>query len=235
MSDKISSIIVSDAKAPMLRRFTESMVANLAPLGEVFVVESTEGVAYTGGAVTIEAPKPFNYNRALNRAIQFATGDYLALLNNDLLPFDAGPHWLLETISQMKANKLDSASPWCIRSHPQMGIKSGTGVHVGTKLFEHVCGWAIVLTRDALERIGGRLPEVVAFWYSDDAYIEALREKKLRHGLVTSARLDHIGSQTLHTLPKKEQNGLTHGQTLPFCKTYGYKTVEDKNKFQDEK
>ena len=108
-------------------------------------------------------------------------------------------------------NGFDCASAWfngC--QFPQ-----GDFIYEGYEIAYHVSGWCLFITKEAYKKIG-KLDERVDFWYSDNLYANQLKEHGLRHGLFCNARVDHICSQTLNTMPMKIKREYSLGQLAKY-------------------
>lgn len=211
-----SVIIASYAKSDKHKRMTDNAIktAHLAGISDVIVVETMQNVEYYN-AKTIHYPKTekFCYNKALNLGIALAKNKYIALCNNDLV-FDKSFGQIGKI---MFMNGIRSASPMCPRSH-RNGFTKGNFVYYGYRIGFELCGWCIVIDRDILPEIGGKLDETYLFWFSDNAYADQLNKAGIKHGLLCNIIVTHLGSQTLNTLSK--------GQTLEY-------TFEQEQKYRN--
>lgn len=144
--------------------------------------------------------QPFdgNYNRSLNKAFKLCQNDYIAFCNNDVIFTE---RWFENMLPYF--DTFDSVSPSEERlSEPFLE---------GYKIRTHIKGWCIVMKRETYLKIGG-FDESVAFWYSDNIYAEQLKKHKLRHAVIGSSIVHHVGSATLKTLSIEQQKELTTGQ-----------------------
>ncbi len=148
----------------------------------------------------------------MNVGIMASKADFVCLCNNDLVFHRS---WATRIIAAFDADReLMSASPYCNFSLPRLGIpKSGAAVtSLGRRA---LTGWCIFARRSLFDRIG-LLDEKFEFWYCDDDYYNTLAANGIKHALVTSAEVDHLGSRTLDALPKKRRNMLTGDQYAHF-------------------
>lgn len=191
----ISVIMPSDAKTPELRAMTENAIRTCG-CAEVIVIEK-QPIEYAGAITIRNNDLEFNYNRALNYGLQVATGDYVALCNNDLVFFPNFKY--IEEI--MKLNDIHSASPYTLnqRNFVPAGNYKVDGFEIGKIL----CGWCIVISRHALKLIG-KLDETYDFWYSDNAYAEQLKDVGISHSLICNVFIEHLESTTLKTLNHRD-------------------------------
>ena len=185
-------IIVARSSTPALIQMTQNCI-NSAGADNVILVETGDGFNYSGVDKVVDYEGQFNYHRALNMGLEFVKGDVHILANNDIVFHE----W--KTIGEdMIYNGFDSASAWFNGSR----FMQGEYIFEGYNIAEHLLGWCIFITSEGLKKIG-RLSEDVDFWYSDNIYAEQLKRARLRHGLFCNVRVDHIGSQTLQTMPIK--------------------------------
>lgn len=148
----------------------------------------------------------FNYNRALNMGLKYAKSDFQILANNDLI-FCKGWSKIGEI---MKLNGYLSASALSndARQNP---YRRGNVAYEGYSIGYQLAGWCIFTSKE-LWPIIGPLNERHRFWFSDNVYADQLRAKKIKHALICSVQVDHIGSTTLKKLPRSVQHLYTKGQ-----------------------
>lgn len=186
-------IIIARSTTPRLIQMTQNCI-NSAGADHVILVETGDNIDYQGVDQWVGYGGPFNYNRALNRGLQYAKGDVHILANNDLIFYEG---W--RTIGNyMVSYGFDSASAWFKGSK----FSQGDFVYKGYEVATHLLGWCLFITKEAMQKIG-QLNEGVDFWYSDNVYADQLKQHGLQHGLFCNVRVDHIGSQTLSTMPMK--------------------------------
>jgi len=199
----IDVVILSFAKNEELRSMTEhclsTLLASEDPASIVFrviVVESNhaEPVYDFEFVETVYLPPPFNYHRYMNHGISKGNSPFVAICNNDL---SFHPRWATSLLEAFSADEaLYSASPICSLHHPRNGFDLNSGIHHGYGVLREISGWCLVFRREMLD-ITGMLDERFYFWYADDDYARTLKEKGLRHGLVTDSVVDHLDSRTL--------------------------------------
>ena len=182
---------------------TQDCIDSAGELNVVLVETSGSRVEYRGVNTYVMYEGEFNYHRALNMGLQFANSDIHILANNDLL-FHEG--W--DAIGYyMKEMGYDSASAWFKGSV----FPTGPYVYNGMSIGQHLTGWCLFITKEAMQKIG-KLNEGVDFWYSDNLYAEQLKAHGLRHGIFCNVRVDHLGSQTLAKMPIKIKREFSLGQ-----------------------
>ena len=140
----------------------------------------------------------FNYNACLNLGLKKAKYNIHLLANNDLI-FNKG--WA-DIASIMVRHRIYSASFWGQWTQNQFEKDK---VYEGYGISEEVSGWLIIAHKRLIKRMGG-LPTKHKFWYSDNDYIERVKELKEKHCLFTHARIEHIESQTFFDLKEEQQH-----------------------------
>ena len=205
-------IIVSRSTSPRLIQMTQNCIDS-AQADNVILVEAGTAVNYSGVDIYVPYAGQFSYNRALNKGLKVTNCDVHILANNDLIFYD----W--RTIGDdMIVNGFDSASAWFSGScFPQ-----GDYIYEGFDIAVHLTGWCIFIT-DKAYKIIGKLNEDMEFWYSDNVYAEQLKRHGLRHGLFCNSRVDHIGNQTINTMPMKIKRQYSIGQLPKYNQSCGRK------------
>lgn len=199
-------IIVAKSSTPALTQMTQNCIDSAKADHVILVETGTGNTNYSGVDTTIHYKGDFNYHRALNMGLDMIKGDVHILANNDLVFYD----W--RSIGEdMINNGFDSASAWFDGSR----FPQGDFIYEGFAIAEHLTGWCLFITAEALNKIG-KLDEGVDFWYSDNLYALQLKRHGLRHGLFCNARVDHIGSQTLSTMTLRLKRHFSHGQLAKF-------------------
>jgi hypothetical protein len=176
----------------------------------VILVETGIPHKYSGVNHHVIFEETFNYNKALNKGLEIARYDIHVLANNDLI-FYEGWTGIGDCI---KYYDFDSACAWFTGSK----FPQGDFIYKGYEIATHILGWCIFITKEALSKIG-KLDESVDFWYSDNVYADQLKAHGLKHGLFCNARVDHICSQTLMTMPMRIKRQYSIGQ-LPKYNNY---------------
>ena len=158
------------------------------------------------GTKTIYPDQPFGYHRYMNIGINLTSSPYICICNNDLI---FRPNWASAILQQMEIDKeLVSASPIASNYHPNLGISLSPAVIPGYRVGYEIAGWCLFFKRELL-KITGQLDENYEFSGADYDYAYTLWVSNLKHGLVTSAVVDHIAAQTLKTQSEEKQTKLT--------------------------
>jgi len=210
----LSIVIASYAKSERHRQITLQAINSAKKCGitDIVVVETMPNVTFNG-VKTIQYPtnQKFCYNKALNIGIEQTEKKYIALCNNDLI-FHKG----FENIANlMLLNGIFSASPYTNNAHKK-SHKKGDHVYYGYRIGYELAGWCIVIDRDILPQIGGKLDERYLFWFSDNAFADQLQKAEIKHALICNVYIDHIESATLKTLPRGQSLEYTMQQELKY-------------------
>lgn len=225
---EIDIIILSYAQSIELKEVTDNCIKSLLCSEDptkvkfnIIVVESERAMGsyqyeYT---TTIYPDVEFGYNLYMNKGIDISSSPYVCICNNDLIFYEG---WATNIVNACEKFKLDSASPACGIFHPQEGFKLDGSIHFGYRVRAHIAGWCLFFKRDLLKQMG-RLDENYRFWCADNDYGNTLFILKLRHGLVTSSRVDHLGSITLHAQTDYKQQDLTYGELKYWEKKWKYR------------
>jgi hypothetical protein len=170
----------------------------------IIIIETAQLWNYKDVNEIIKYEGQFNYNRALNLGLKSAKNEIQILANNDIIFYDG---W--SSIGDvMKVNNYLSA---CAISNDirQHAFKRGSIAYEGYKIGYELCGWCIFTDKELWKHIG-QLDERHAFWYSDNVYADQLKKKGIKHALICSIEVDHIGSRTLIKQPRQLQKQYTY-------------------------
>jgi len=203
-------IIVSQSKGDLVKitqNCIDSARKDNAELN-IIVVETGSTYAYNVDKI-VPYSGEFNYNHALNLGLQYAKSDCQILANNDIIFY---PGWS-KMGDIMKTNNYLSASALS-NDYRQRSCKNGNIAYEGYSIGFHLTGWCI-FTSKKLWPLIGKLNEKHRFWFSDNVYADQLIEAKIKHALICSIRVDHMGSQTLHRQPRIVQHLYTSTPIRP--------------------
>lgn len=223
MKKIVDIVILSDAKSETHKAITETALESLFAsepenIFNVIVIEANKKVKYEG-TQTVHLDEPFNYNKFMNIGAKMGKCPYIAFCNNDLV-FEKS--WASYLIIYMNRFKLDCGSPYSATAEKHKTVSATGQVFVGIENGLHLAGWCFMLKRTAWEKIGG-LDEDFGFWCADNATLEQLTAFNMRAGLVTQAKVQHIGGggNTLQTLNEIDKNSMTWGYVKKFNRKYG--------------
>jgi GT2 family glycosyltransferase len=219
--ESIDVIILSHTSSAAKQRMTEECITSLLasePPAEIhFNIVVMESCKSFGGyqarlGRTIKPQSKFGFNRFLNIGLRETSAPFVALCNNDLI---FHPKWATNLLGAMRANaQIESCCPYCGIYHPTRGRAFNAEPDFGYG-FETLVGWCIFVKRTVLARIGP-LDEKIKFWYAERDYGNLLEAGGISHALVSTARVDHLGSQTIKDCGTMEQSLLTGHQRLYF-------------------
>ena len=197
-------VIVSDAKTPYLRGLTQQAIITSGV--RCVIVEAQKDINYDHikNTVTVYYNFDFNYNKCLNLGYGYTT-ENVCFANNDVIFF---PYWTECEPYLLKYGSLSLLNPgWGF--HKDFIPPS---VYEGYNTGRELCGWALIVSRDTMEKTGG-FDEDVKFWTSDDLWREQLQYHGIKHALITEYKIRHLTSKTLGSgLPAEKFKEYTHGQ-----------------------
>jgi glycosyltransferase involved in cell wall biosynthesis len=199
-------IIVSQSKGDLIQ-VTQNCINSARKDTDlnIIVVETGQPYKYDVDKI-VEYNGEFNYNRALNLGLKYAKSDYQILANNDIIFHEA---WSVIGDLMNHYGYL-SACAWSTDPR-QKGFNHGYA-YEGYKVGYQLVGWCIFTSKNLWPLIG-KLNEKYQFWYSDNIYAKQLKDKGIKHALISSVRVDHIGSQTLIKQDKNVQRKYTFAPT----------------------
>lgn len=206
MSISYDLIIVAKSSRDNLKRITQSCIDSARAEGDMNVIlVETSGFEhqYRGVDQTLEYQGAFCYNRALNQGLEKAEGDVHILANNDII---FHPGW-----SVIGQSMIDAGFPSaCVLSQDprHRSYDRGDFIYPGYRVGYELVGWCIFVTKDCIKELE-KLDESYDFWYSDNMYANQLIDHRIKHGLFCNARVDHVTSQTMRTLPPRDQRKFT--------------------------
>jgi GT2 family glycosyltransferase len=224
----IDIIILSYARNEELKTITENCIASLVSSEDpdkikfnIILMESEKSLKpyQYENTTTIYPEEEFGYNRYMNKGIEMTESPYICICNNDLIFFES---WATNMLDAFERFNMDSGSPACGVFHPGEGFDLDGYTYFGYRIRAQIAGWCIFFKRDILKKMG-KLDENYRFWCADNDYGNTLYFLKLRHGLVTSSRVDHLESKTLLSLSTDRQQVLTYGEIKYWEKKWNYR------------
>lgn len=174
----------------------------------VLVVETNVNIdkRYYGAEILFPA-ESFNYNRFLNKGIEYFAADkseYIVLANNDLI---FNQDWFTAMMENTK-NNWDSACPqnpgW--PQHAGLNECNREGYGIGNEF----CGWCQVWVRESLDKLMP-LDEEFVFWCQDDWVAWKSQKLGMTNVLVGSSHVNHLTSQSHRLIPPGKHHEWTHG------------------------
>lgn len=194
---KLSTVILAKTASPDLFQMTLKAIQSLRDSEteiehEIIIVESNsnyenDGFAYPEGIKVILPNEKFNFHKFLNYGIQRATGDFIALCNNDLIFYS---NWFTEI------NKVAQSNPQIRSFSPSdEGASNASGFEIGYKVMTHIKGWCLVLKKDIFKTIGA-LDEQFDFYFADNDYALTLMQYNTAHALVYASKVEHLAKKS---------------------------------------
>ena len=163
--------------------------------GKLVVIESNKSFfgQYQHASSVFYDKQYFNYNHALNLGLSAVNADleddnqWFCFMNNDIV---CERDWLvsLQKVA-IDDNDIVSLSPRCKKV-------TADEVECGYTLGRHMQGYCFLSNSRALRALGGKFDETFNFYFQDDDYLETLRTKGLKHAVVKSSVVYHLGQQT---------------------------------------
>ena len=157
---------------------------------EMIIVESNKTYyestfIYPDFVKVIIPQEQFNFHRFLNIGRLHATGDFIALCNNDLVFHQ---NWFTEIL------KISKRHPEILSFSPSGVAKPNTEQNdflLGYKVMQQIKGWCIVVKPKIFEIIGD-LDETFSFYYADNDYGMTLKYHNIKHALVFHSYVEHL-------------------------------------------
>lgn len=228
MQVDIDIIILSYGKTEKLKAITQQCIDSLIVSEDaekikfdVLVIESEKSLSpyQYSNSTTIYPDTSFGFNKYLNIGIKSTSNKYLCLCNNDLLFHKS---WATEILKAMDENpKIMSANPVCqyFSDHqPYVGQ-----IILGNKsnlLKGILTGWCIFVKREIFDTIG-LFDEQFDFWYADKDYGRTLLKHGIKHALIGTSKVDHLGNQTHNALSPEKLLELTDNQKSVYEAKWG--------------
>jgi len=155
------------------------------------IVVESGGNLWSYPGVTLQVPPPFNYNKSLNAGLNACTSDFVIVSNNDVM---YSAKWFSEILNGMEKYKLNTASPRCTLFRLHAGYDDTT-VLIGWQVSSVFTGFCLVLDKLAQASLYP-LDLNLHFAYQDNDMANILSSKGLRHGLIGSAKIQHLCAQS---------------------------------------
>jgi GT2 family glycosyltransferase len=128
------------------------------------------------------------YGRSVNIGLRTASGDYIAVVNNDC--------------RLVGGDVYDLCVPGTVTSPLVIGERQGFGESIEPEGF-HGCFW--VVPRDVLDRVGLLDERFEHAYWEDDDFVARLTEANIPARQVASVRIKHIGGLTTVKVPEHRQ------------------------------
>lgn len=134
----------------------------------------------------------FNYNHAINQAVNFCLtnyddNDWFCILNNDVI---VDKNWLVEIDNALTIDpSIDSICPSLVTNKTTAGISYGYALH------RHFIGCCYIFRKSVYEKLK-EFDEYFDFYFQDDDYLECLRIHNIKNAMVLSSKITHLTSAT---------------------------------------
>lgn len=157
---------------------------------EIIIVESNKeyhrDFAYPESVKVIVPEEPFGFHRYLNIGIIRASGEFIALCNNDLIFHQS---WFSEIV-KISAQRKDILSFSPIDPTKELNRFSEDYVE-GYKVTQHIKGWCLVCRKEVFTKIK-MLDERFTFYYSDNDFALTLLYYGIKNAVVSGAHVEHL-------------------------------------------
>jgi len=187
------------------------------------VIEEKTNLFYKNAA-TYNPHSQFNYNKFLNFGAVRGNAPWVMFCNNDLIFKNGWLHGLL-------AADYPIVSPISMSDFRQKDV---TENEIGWQCGRNLSGWAFMMKRSLYEEIGG-LDEDFDFWFADNSLVEQLKKIDVPPMLVVSAKVNHLGSQTLKERNISDRNDLMWSKLELFNQKYNQTLFSEHPKFLEWK
>lgn len=192
---KLSAIILAKTDSESNFEMTMHCIRTLLDSesdAQIIVVESNKTITQTAyrypDNVRLVIPDgDFNFHKFLNIGIRESSGEYIALLNNDLV---FNKDWFAEILKV--AHKRPDILSFSPAADPEK--KYDKEYETGYKVRTHVNGWCLVARRKVFDRVG-MLDETFDFNYADNDYAMTLKKYDIRHAVVFNSRVVHLENE----------------------------------------
>ena len=211
----VDVVMLAWSKNPEMQAMTQKAIDSLHASTQdtrfqVFLMETAKGDIAYNGATVIQPNIPFNYNAFINLGLKRCKSKFVVMCNNDVV---FHPGWY-EAIERVNA---DSASPIDPDWEPHKAVigKRAYGYKAGLA----VCGWCIVAKKSVLDTLG-KFDEQFSFYFQDCDFSVQLSSRKLRHVLVGTSYVTHLGSKSHELLEGGNKEAMTWDLRPKFLAKY---------------
>lgn len=166
----------------------------------IYLIETETGKKFEYSqkeVIVIQPGIKFNYNKFLNIGLKYCKNEWILITNNDTIYENKFIDFMVE--AHKEDSEILSMSPLTNNWPLQEKFNKNTPVHYGHRLKFELVGWCIFLNRRVINIIGD-FDENYNFWYQDDDYAQNLIKYKIRHALITNARVTHLLSKSNYLL-----------------------------------
>lgn len=157
---------------------------------------------------------------AWNQGLKAAKGDYLAVLNNDIL---VTPGWLRSLLWAMDLHRIDLISPFAATGPLTYELEERAARFTKRNLsilWNEYDFCAFVMPRSTYNKIGLFDEGFLIGGYEDTDYCYRVRKAGLRYGVSGASFIHHFGSSTLGEFKKRGDKHASHNKDY-FMKKWG--------------
>ncbi|SNR36590.1 glycosyltransferase family 2 protein [Lutibacter flavus] len=199
---KLSAIFLSNTVTDLIYETTINSITTLKnseKFGEEFgleiiLVESNKeyykNYEFSIDIKVIIPDEEFGFHKFLNIGIETASGDYIALCNNDLIFYE---NWFAEIIKVKKKHpEILSFSPYDETSNKINKEKIELNNFVlGYEIQKEMTGWCFIVDTTIFNKIK-KFDERFKFYYADNDYAMCLIKYNIKHALVCKSKVRHL-------------------------------------------
>ena len=213
----VDAIILTDSRDPKMTQRTIHSVKMGADVSVILVCKREDYLIYEGVDTYVVIKEAFNYNRFVNKALEYVKNDWVLISNDDV---NYHPNWFNEMMKVHEEHpEIESFSPRDTVLHkiwfPHLFPYKET-FHEGYQVTELFQGWSVLIKREALNKIAP-LDEQFDMYYQDNDLAECLKKEGIKHALVKDSIADHKNTHTIG---------------LPYSEEKIKKSAEDEQKFR---
>ena len=193
----IDAIILTDSKDPQGTQKTISSLKDSVDVRIILVCKREDYYIYRGVDTYVVIKERFNYNRFINHAMEHVKRDWVLISNDDVVYDTPWFHEIQEVMYERP--DISSFSPMDPMLHKMyysdLYFLDKRYVE-GYNITEHVSGWAILVKKEALDKMG-KFDEQFDMYYQDNDYAEVLKQNGFKHALVKPAFAYHKGTELI--------------------------------------
>jgi GT2 family glycosyltransferase len=174
---------------------------------EIILIESNKdykknGFFYDDNIKIIIPDFAFNFHKFLNIGVSAASGEYIALCNNDLI---FNRNWFTEMLKVKASNpEIESFSPYDESTNRlSKNVILTHNFIKGYELQKQMTGWCFVVENKIFKKIG-KFDEVFNFYYADNDYAMCLIKHNITHALVCKSHVIHLRGKVTEEVVKTD-------------------------------
>lgn len=206
-------------------------------------------VAESRGAMILPYAGPFNFSDMMNRAVEIASGEFILLLNNDVIAHDE--HWLEDLVRHGLRDEIGVVGPKLLYAdgtvqhagvilgignrpaeHPFSRLPSNEAGYMlralATQNFSAVTGACLLIRRDLYLSVGGLDADTFKTWYQDIDLCLKVRQRGKQVLLAADLVMTHQHASTFRDpapTVNREHDG--EAQDIALCRRWAGEVGND--------